>query len=92
MKKHLALIPVLFLALFLGSCVGGAKKPQFTQLQIRQMQTRTYDAPRKIVMEAALGFLQDEGYIVKNADGNLGLIHATKEIDVESGWDAFRSM
>ncbi|WP_462137998.1 hypothetical protein [Candidatus Mycalebacterium sp.] len=36
-----------------------------TQLQIRQMQTKEYEAPKEIVMEASLGFLQDEGYIIK---------------------------
>lgn len=89
MKKHLALILAFSLLPLVGGCVGAASQPKMTQLQIREMQTREYEAPKKVVIEASLGFLQDEGYIIKNANENLGIVHGTKEIDVESGWNKF---
>jgi hypothetical protein len=58
--------------------------PQKSQLQIREYQTRSYDTnDTKMVMKAVLNTLQDEGYIVKNAVLDLGLLTATKEMDVE---------
>ena len=54
-----------------------------TQLQIREFQTRSFDAAdHATVMKAMLNVLQDEGYIIKNADAALGFISATREIDV----------
>lgn len=59
--------------------------PQLTQLQIREFQTRTYPVKdSKLVMKALLNVLQDEGFIVKNADTDLGLLTATKETNVEN--------
>src|SRR5210317_827536 len=55
-----------------------------TQLQIRQIQTRTYEiAESELVMKAMLNVLQDDGFIVKTAVPELGLLTATKEIDIE---------
>lgn len=59
-------------------------KPPRTQLEIRQDQTRDYDtADTRLVMKALLNVLQDDGFIVKNAVVELGLITASKELDVE---------
>ena len=64
--------------------------PEKTQLQMREFQTRTYDTnDTKMVMKAMLNVLQDDGYIVKNANVELGLLTATKELDVESKGEAF---
>ncbi len=88
--KRLVLIPVFLSLPLLGGCIAAVpKQPEMTQLQIRQMQTREYDAPRKIVMEAALAFLQDEGYIIKNADSDLGIIHATRDVELGARWSKF---
>jgi hypothetical protein len=55
-----------------------------TQLEIREIQTRSYDTPdTKMVMKAVLNVLQDEGYNIKNAETELGLLTASKEIDIE---------
>ncbi len=89
MKKHLALIFTLFFITLISGCVGAGSPPKMTQLQIRQMQTREYEAPKEVVIEASLGFLQDEGYIIKNANEKLGIVYGTKEVDVESGWNKF---
>ena len=60
-----------------------AAKTEQTQLQTRQFQTREYDTnDTKLIMKAVVNVLQDEGFIIKNAVVDLGLISATKEIDL----------
>jgi hypothetical protein len=55
-----------------------------TQLQIRQIQTRTYElSESELVMKAMLNVLQDDGFIIKTAVPGIGLLTATKEIDIE---------
>jgi hypothetical protein len=67
----------------LFGCV--AVEPASTQLQIREFQTRTYPVrDSKLVMKALINALQDEGFIVKHANTELGLISATKETNVEN--------
>ena len=71
-------------------CVAAPPTPQKTQLEIREFQTRQYDTNDvKMVMKALLNVLQDDRYIVKNANVDLGLLSATKEIDVENKGEAF---
>lgn len=84
---------VLFVGLALlvplSACRTRAPQPQATQLQIREFQTRTYATKdTKMVMKAVLNVLQDDGFIAKNADVDLGLITATKEIDVQDDTEA----
>jgi len=78
--------PVLVLAVILaGACTPMAKPPK-TQLEVREYQTRTFETPdAKQVMKAMLNVLQDDGYVVKNAVVELGLITASKDIDVAPG-------
>ena len=79
--------PLLLLAavVFAAGCTTGPK-PAKTQLEVREFQTRTFDtADHKLVMKAMLNVLQDDGYVVKNAVVDLGLITAEKEIDVAPG-------
>lgn len=61
-----------------------------SQLQIRQMQTREYnirDAKRAI--KAVLNVLQDEAYIPRQVNVDVGFVHAVKEVDVEDGRERF---
>lgn len=61
------------------------KTPQ-SQLQVRAYQTREFDTNDvKLVMKAVLNTLQDEGFVVRNAVVDLGLITATKELQIGSG-------
>jgi hypothetical protein len=61
-----------------------APAPQ-TQLQTREFQTRVFDTnDTKLIMKALLNVLQDDGFIVKNAVMDLGLLSATKEIDMNN--------
>lgn len=53
-----------------------------TQLEKRQFQTRTYESDDKaLVMKALLNVLQDEGFIVYNANPLLGFIYGVKDFD-----------
>lgn len=55
-----------------------------TQLQKRQIQTRSYsNISKAMIMKAMLNVLQDEGYIVYNANPLLGFISGTKEFDAK---------
>ena len=82
------LIPLTLL--LLSSCATTNVQPQKTQLQIREFQTRTFDvSDSKLVMKAMINVLQDDGYIIENANADLGLITASKETDIESGWQKF---
>jgi hypothetical protein len=84
MTKGLVLLPIL--SLFVYSCAKtNVAVPKKTQLQVRQFQTRTYDTKNtKMVMKALFNVLQDDGFIVKNAVVDLGLLTAEKEVDIES--------
>ena len=57
------------------------KKPEMTQLQIRSLQTRTYEgANTSKILRVALAVLQDDGFVVKNANSDLGLLSASKNL------------
>lgn len=58
-------------------------QPPKTQLQTREFQTREFDTnDTKLIMKAVLNVLQDDGFVVKNAVVDLGLLTATKEVDL----------
>ncbi len=85
LKKVLAILFVICLVT-LPAC---ARKKQeeniitpMTQLEKRQFQTRTYETIDKpLVMKAMLNVLQDEGFIVYNANPLLGFIYGVKDFD-----------
>ncbi len=84
--------------LFMSGCgttsvpgmVLGKKAKQKSQLEIRQMQTRTYESKdMKMIMKAMLNVLQDDDFIIKQVNTDLGFFNATKETDVEKGSERF---
>jgi hypothetical protein len=77
---------LLALSFMLIGCATA--KPQVSQVQIREFQTREFQADAKVALKACLNALQDDGYIVKNAVPDLGLLSATKQLDVESRGEA----
>lgn len=88
MRKGSVLLIVI--SMFAFACATTSTTPQKTQLQIRELQTRTYDTnDANMLMKAILNVFQDDGYIVKNAVPELGLLTATKEVDVEKRNEAF---
>lgn len=57
------------------------QKPEMTQLQVRELQTRTYDnADKNRILQVSLAVLQDDGYTVSNANTEMGLLVATKQL------------
>ena len=80
------LVPVLAAAVAFVTAACAPVQPPKTQLEVRQFQTRTFDtSDDKLVMKAMLNVLQDDGYVVKNAVVDLGLITATREVDLAPG-------
>lgn len=80
------LIPLLLLS----GCIPRVEEPPVTQLQIREIQSREFDvSDTKIVMKSMMNVLQDEGFIIKNAVLDLGLLCAEKNIDIENKFQAF---
>jgi len=78
-------VPLLIASALLTACVATVPPPK-TQLQVREFQTQTFDtADSQLVLKAMFNALQDEGYVVKNAVMQLGLMTATKEIDLAPG-------
>ena len=76
-----------------GMVLGGMQK-QKTQLEIREMQTRTYETDNAaIVVKAMLNVLQDDDYIIEQVNIDLGFFNASKEANAEDVgekiWDTF---
>ena len=91
MKKACYIFVVASGLLMFSSCnINKNITPPPTQLEIRQMQTRDYDTKdTRLVMKSLLNVLQDEGFIIKNATLDLGMISAEKSIDIENSSEAF---
>jgi len=57
------------------------QKPKMTQLQVRELQTRTYDnMDKNKILQVSLAVLQDDGFTVTNANTEMGLLAATKQL------------
>ena len=81
-RHLLSWVALVALAAGCAAPVAPAKSP----LEVRELQTYTFDTPdTKLVMKAMFNALQDDGYVVKNAVIELGLITATKETDLAPG-------
>lgn len=78
---------ILFLFCFVLPASAAKRRAEeiitpMTQLEKRQFQTRTYNSNDKaLVMKAMLNVLQDEGFIVYNANPLLGFIYGVKDFD-----------
>ena len=67
----------------LSGCQFTPPKPPLTQLQQRQLQSRSYENRDMLVaMRAVINALLDEGFIIKNADKDLGFVQATKDLEI----------
>jgi len=84
MKKYLILFLICFIFIGIPADARQKEAPKATtQLEKRSYQTRTFDnIDKPTVMKAMLNVLQDEGFIVNNANPLLGFISGTKEFDV----------
>jgi hypothetical protein len=79
-----AVLSCVALTIFVWGCASdGSAPPPPTQLELRAFQTREYDTTdTKLVMKAMLNVLQDMGFIVNDADVELGLLTASKWTDI----------
>lgn len=81
MTRHLM---VATLAPLLGACAAVQQSalprgPQ-TALELRQAQSRTFEtADARLVLKAAVNVLQDEGYVIREANAELGLVTGVME-------------
>ena len=89
--KHQVLASVIGASLFLGACDATFQPvAQKTQLQVRESQSRLYDvSDLKLVMKALMNTLQDDNFIVQQANVDLGLLTAQKEVDIENPAESF---
>jgi len=78
LRQFVATLVIMGLSLILTSCF--LVPPPLTQVQIREMQTRTMQATdNMMVQKAVVNLLQDDGFIIKNAEPDLGLFVAEKQ-------------
>ncbi len=81
---------ISFVLLTVSGCQTMQPVAPKTQLQIREFQTRVYDVrDMKLVMKAVMNTLQDDDFIVQQANVDLGLLTAQKELDVENPAESF---
>jgi hypothetical protein len=74
----------LALALVLSACATRSQShllgPPQAPLELRQAQSRTFETPDpRLVLKAALNVLQDQGFVIRHADAELGLVTAVTE-------------
>jgi len=85
MRTRLVSVAVVLGSAFAGAgCMSdGDSPPPPTQLELRGFQTREYDTQdMRLVMKAMVNVLQDMGFIINNADTQLGLLSANKMTDI----------
>jgi len=79
MFKKIILILFCF-GLAIYSPTFAKEKPATSSLEIRQMQTRSYEVKdKKELMEAIVNVLQDRDYLINESSYNLGVISGYKE-------------
>ena len=58
--------------------------------RMREFQTRSFEtSDDRAVLKALVNILQDDGYVIKEANTELGLLSATKELDIENTGEVF---
>ncbi len=77
---------VLILLTSLAACTTTPKQPELrlteAPLEIREMQTRSFDATTETqILAAAVAVLQDMGYSIDEVEQELGIISASKRAD-----------
>lgn len=81
--RYLLWVAVIAVVVQACTIVNQPPPPPKTQLQTREFQTREFDTnDTKLILKAVLNVLQDDGFVVKNAVPDLGLLTATKEIQL----------
>ena len=87
------IVAIAVLTLLITGCAHRSPGSEMTQLQIREIQTRTFSSQEaKEVLKEMMNVLQDDQFIIKNANAELGLITGEKDVDVSNGWERFFSV
>lgn len=77
MKK--VLLGIIFL---LGGCTSS--QPKLSQMQMREITTKEISGEYKLVFKATMTVLQDQNYIIHNANMDTGLISCEKSVKKET--------
>ncbi|MBY0500962.1 MAG: hypothetical protein K2P93_03060 [Alphaproteobacteria bacterium] len=86
MKK----IASLGFCILLTACNMAERQPMKTQLQVREFQTRSFDTTNTDeVLSAVVEAFQDQGFMVKNVVPQVGLVSASREVDMEDKGEVF---
>ena len=86
-------IPIVILLAVLGTGCSSRDDQPLTQLQVREIQTRNFEQKdAKAVLKEMINVLQDDAFIVKHANLELGLLSGEKDVDIENGWHRFFSV
>jgi hypothetical protein len=75
---------VAALAVVIGGCAGATASlppgPPQAPLELRQVQTRTFEtADHRLVLKAVVNVLQDRGFVIRQAEVELGVVTAVAE-------------
>lgn len=81
MTRHAVLVA---LALAASACAATTRSelpaPPRAPLELRQVQTRTFETPDpRLVLKAAVNVLQDQGFVIQQAEFELGIVTAVTE-------------
>ena len=84
-KKYISYLAIATFVTISCGCSPPAPMPppfqEMTQLEVRELQSREFNGVKiEKVMKAVVSALQDEGFIISNADSTLGIITAALEI------------
>lgn len=82
--KKICIVSLILMLLVCSCRTAGTPAVQTqTQLQTREFQTRTYETNNvKMVMKAMVNVLQDDNFIIKTANAELGVLSATKDVNI----------
>lgn len=81
MKNIMFIISMLtFFSIMIGCSTTSERALQGgNQLELRNMQTRSFDSTNKnVVTRSVIATLQDLGFVIDDADADLGTVSATK--------------
>lgn len=90
MIRYCKAVVALPLALaFLPMGVHAKKVPEPSGLELQQIQSRDFDAPKNITFAAVMSVLQDAGYRIGAADRDTGLITGAASTKTKMTWLPF---
>jgi len=89
MSKKLIFVVVSSAVIGLAGCAGGAPKAEKTSLEIQAVQSKNFEADKKVAFNSVVSVLQDLGYIIGSASLETGFITAESAVKNDTGfWDA----